>query len=508
MPEAREPETAPMTPVSGDAPTIAVTRSDAAETTGSGPSRLEAMMAEEERHAFRHRMIRALWLSVIGWLAFLASDALMIWGLGHAGPVTLLARIGPALGLIVLLVIARRVDLGAGLLRVMEVCTFATGMISIGILAALHEKGITSSHVPGSVLVLLSYGVTLGSHWRRSLLPVVVTTLALPLTLLAAVPFSPALAEQLADPSRRLEALSLYFIVIGGAGLTLFGGDQVARLRAQIAASASIGRYRLRRRLAAGGMGEVWAAYHEGLRRDVAVKLIRAGAQTGHEVQRFEQEVRATAELTHPNTVRVFDYGVTADGVLYYAMELLEGEDLQKLVGREGGLPCHRALRLVTQAAQALGEAHARGIVHRDVKPANLLVQQAGSGTEYVKLIDFGIARRHDSHGMTQTGMVVGTPGYIAPEAITGAPADARSDVYALGAVLYFALVGRMPFEADTVQALVLAHVHADPPPPSTRAPHPVPPELDAIVLRCLAKDPMDRYANAEALASALLAVR
>ncbi len=503
-----EGPTVPMTPVGTLATANTRPAVEIPSSSARGTDRRRELVDREERRGWQRRLARATSIAAGGWLACLAADLVVVLGLEQAPAIPYLGtRVGAGVLLGVLIAILRRFeDPSRAILRTFELATFSLGMALIGVLAALHEDGIVSYLVPGSVLVLLAYGVTLGSPWRHALLPVTLMTLTLPAALGVAALFSAHIAGQWADPRTRLTFLVEYAIVIGGAALTLIGGDALAGLRRQVAEARSIGRYQLRKRIAAGGMGEVWAAYHAGLRRDVAVKLIRAGSAREDEVQRFEIEVRTTAELTHPNTVRVFDYGVTDDGVWYYAMELLEGENLEQLVAREGVLSSPRALRLVTQAAQALAEAHGHGIVHRDVKPANLLVQRAGSGGEYVKLIDFGIARVVSStSGVTRTGTVVGTPGYIAPEVVTGAPADARADVYALGAVLYFLLAGRKPFEADNVQALVLQHVHAEIAPPSTYAPAPVPEALEAIVARCLAKDPAARYADADELARALL---
>jgi serine/threonine-protein kinase len=176
--------------------------------------------------------------------------------------------------------------------------------------------------------------------------------------------------------------------------------------------------------------------------------------------------VRATSELSHPNTVRVFDYGVTDDGVSFYAMELLHGESLATLIAREGALPPPRAIHLVSQAARALAEAHSKGIVHRDVKPENIFVVHLAEEPDFVKVLDFGVAHlvgpKLDAK-LTQTGALVGTPAWLAPEAIRADPIDARADVYALGAVLYCTLAGTPPFDATNPMLAVDAHLHQVP---------------------------------------------
>jgi serine/threonine-protein kinase len=252
-------------------------------------------------------------------------------------------------------------------------------------------------------------------------------------------------------------------------------------------------------------MGEVWVAYHNGLKRDVAVKILRGdgGNVTPAAVARFEREVSATAELTHPNTIRLFDYGVTDDGLCYYVMELVEGEDIARLVARAGPQPPARALYLVAQAARALAEAHAKGIVHRDVKPENLIVTRAGGEHDFVKVLDFGIAKRaagREEAGLTQTGWVVGTPMWLAPEAFEGTTVGPPADVYALGEVLYLLLSGKPPFEAKSFAAYGDAHTRLAP----GRLPDAIPEDLGAVVMRCLRKSPDDRFRTARELADAL----
>lgn len=285
-----------------------------------------------------------------------------------------------------------------------------------------------------------------------------------------------------------------------------FASHRVWSLRREIFESRSIGRYALRRRIGKGGMGEVWAAWHRALEREVALKILPLADEADElAAARFEREVRLSSGLTHPNTVRVFDYGTTEDGLLYYAMELLHGVSLGELVRRVGPLPPARAVHLLIQAARALGEAHDREIVHRDVKPENLIVTSVGAEHDYIKVLDFGIARiLSEATNLTRTGAVAGTPSTMSPEVITGGPATPASDVYGLGAVLYFALTGRPPFLGEVAASTLIAHLHDPVIPPSVRAPHPIPPDLEEIVMQCLAKSQLDRFPNGRALADAL----
>jgi serine/threonine-protein kinase len=287
----------------------------------------------------------------------------------------------------------------------------------------------------------------------------------------------------------------------------------VGSLRRAVFEARRVGHYELKRRIGRGATGEVWLAHHAALKRDVAVKILRPEACNDVGISRFEREAHATAELVHPNTVRIFDFGSTDDGLWYYAMELLEGETLADLVRREGPLPPARAIQLALQAARALAEAHARRIVHRDVKPSNLFVTTMGGERDFVKVLDFGIARFFRAPGradatLTKDGSIVGTPAYISPEAVLGEEVDARADVYAMGAVIYFMLTAHPPFEAADEGAigLMLAQVSRPPAPPSVRLGAPLPADLEAVVMRCLEKAPAERYADAKELAEALTA--
>jgi serine/threonine-protein kinase len=290
--------------------------------------------------------------------------------------------------------------------------------------------------------------------------------------------------------------------------LLVAGGHQYWRLRRRVYEARSIGRYRLRQKIGSGGMGEVWRAWHPALNREIAVKILKPNETSAAAIARFEREVRATTELQHPNTVRVFDCGVTDDGLWFYAMELLQGQTLAEMA-RGKGIEPERAVHIVRQATRAIAEAHGRGIVHRDVKPENLFVTSLGGERDFVKVLDFGIAKlrdgdERDGETLTREGAMIGTPMFMSPEQASGTTVDPRSDVYSLGAVLYFALTGRPPFDGPNATSVLLGHMSIIPKAPSERAPRTVPPSLDAVVLRCLEKDPSKRYASAADLDAAL----
>jgi hypothetical protein len=393
------------------------------------------------------------------------------------------------------------------LLMVFDLVVYTASSVSIALMCA-RFRGLASPYAPGLCLVVLARTVTAQERWQRGLVMTGIPLAAFYLVLFGSAFFLKDVAAQFHNPAAATMLMLSSAYILGTYAFLVTGGHVVWSLRQQIFEARNLGRYRLRRRLASGGMGDVWVAYHPGLKRDVALKILRADASAPEAVQRFELEARATADLLHPNTVRVFDYGATDDGLWYYVMELLEGETLQEHVDRVGPLPPARAVHIVGQAARALGEAHENGIVHRDVKPRNLFLTSLGGEHDFVKVLDFGIAKIvEDVDGsVTRTGFVLGTPTYMSPEVVVGRPADARSDVYALGAVLYFLVSGAPPFEATETRALLAAHVHQEPIPPSIRLGRALPPDLEAVILRALRKEPSERYASASELALALAA--
>ena len=258
-------------------------------------------------------------------------------------------------------------------------------------------------------------------------------------------------------------------------------------------------RYRLVSQIAAGGMGDVWRATDEVLGREIAVKVLKRelSGERGF-LERFRREARQTAALSHPGIAAVFDYG-EEDGNAYLVMELVPGEPLSDLVARDGALPVPVAISLVVQTADALAVAHRAGLVHRDVKPANLLVTPDGT----VKVTDFGIARALESSQLTATGTVMGTVQYASPEQISGAATTAASDVYSLGIVAYELVAGRSPYQADSNIGLAMAHLQTEPAP----LPDTVPDALAAVILRALAKDPAARPTDGAAFATELRAL-
>ncbi len=280
-----------------------------------------------------------------------------------------------------------------------------------------------------------------------------------------------------------------------------------------------LGAYRLDYVIGKGGMGEVWRAKHTMLARDAAVKLIRgdvlAGA-TGRQEnlirQRFEREARATASLRSPHTVALYDFGRTKDSTYYYVMELLDGIDLQTIVERFGPMPASRVVKVMQGVAASLEEAHHFGMVHRDIKPKNIVMAKIGMHYDFVKVLDFGLVKTRvtdaEANLLTMDGVATGTPAYLAPEIAMGAEnIDGRADLYSLGCVAYFLLTGRLVFEEPTPTAMALAHVQKRPELPSERLGDTVPAGLESIVMRLLEKKPGDRVQDARELRRKLSAL-
>ena len=288
-------------------------------------------------------------------------------------------------------------------------------------------------------------------------------------------------------------------IFSGVASATLYG------LRREVRDARRLGQYTLGEKLGEGGMGVVYRASHAMLRRPTAIKLLADGGDAS--LSRFEQEVQVLADLNHPNIVTVHDYGRTANGSFYYAMELLDGMDLEKLVAADGPQPPERVIHLVRQAARGLHEAHEVGLVHRDIKPANVFLCRHWGEPDAVKVLDFGLAKNNAEPpaGVTGHNVVLGTPLYISPEALNGAGLiTVRSDIYSLGAVAYYMLTAEPVFNGRSALEVCVQHLHSIPIAPSERLGRAVPADLEAIVLRCLAKSPADRFASAAELERAL----
>jgi eukaryotic-like serine/threonine-protein kinase len=296
------------------------------------------------------------------------------------------------------------------------------------------------------------------------------------------------------------------------------GNRVVFNLGADVSRARALGSYKLVERLGQGGMGEVWRASHQLLAREAAIKFIRPEAIAGTNVEeaglllkRFELEASATASLSSAHTIDLYDFGVTEDGTFYYVMELLDGMDCERFVARFGPQPPERVVFLLRQTCESLDEAHAKGLVHRDVKPANVYVCRSGRRCDFVKVLDFGLVANRTAQSatnlrLTMPEQAIGTPEFMSPEIALGQPVDGRADLYGLGCVAYWLLTGRSVFTGNSFYEVISKHMHVTPEPPSTHVPG-LPRDLDALVLSCLEKSPEQRPATARELSRRLAAI-
>jgi eukaryotic-like serine/threonine-protein kinase len=361
-----------------------------------------------------------------------------------------------------------------------------------------------------AAILILTFGLATPKRWPRAALIVGPLALLPFATLLSICLGHPGAMEGLARWTTPLaqhsfDALLLLILAVGSAYET----QAIYRLRREVAETRRLGLYRLRERIGAGGMGEVYLAEHRFLKRPCAVKLIRPEVVADPNArERFEREVQITASLPHPNIVEVYDYGRGEDGTYYYVMEYLPGLSLEVLVERHGPVPPGRAVYLLRQVCRALRAAHSAGLIHRDIKPSNIIAARSSGMDDLAKLLDFGLVlppAGSSTPSLTREGQVLGTPLFMSPEQVTsgGREVDGRSDLYGLGAVAYYLLTGRPPFEGGGGLAVLVAHAR-DPVVPPSRVRHGIPEDLERVVLRCLAKDPAERFQDAESLDRAL----
>ncbi len=289
-------------------------------------------------------------------------------------------------------------------------------------------------------------------------------------------------------------------------------------LARDVSKARRLGNYKLMEKIGSGGMGEVWSAKHKMLARPAAVKLIRpesvgrTGDSTGARtmLHRFEREAQATAMLTSPHSILLYDFGIAEDGIFYYVMELLEGRDLKSLVLGAGPQPAERVVHFLRATCDSLADAHYRGLIHRDIKPANLFTCRRGREFDFIKVLDFGLVKHVTDPGetlsqVTGDGVTSGTPGFMAPEMVTGErTVDGRADIYALGCVAYWLLTGQLVFEGKNAMAILVSHVKEEPVGVSSRTEIEVPRRLEEIVHMCLAKHPHDRPESARVLGEML----
>jgi serine/threonine protein kinase len=406
---------------------------------------------------------------------------------------------------------------GAGLMVIAVVGTFLTRYILVGF---VREHSLVTAEgafmADGYVVMIDLFPTAMFLAIRAALIPssprrtiVVTAMVGVPKVLLSSV-LVPAVDGGLAwrgtlsgaFPSTSIMMWTIATITCTVISRVIYG------LRAEVREARRFGQYVLERKIGEGAMGVVYRATHAMLRRPAAIKLLLKDRASEADLMRFEREVQLTSRLVHPNTISIFDYGRTAEGVFYYVMEYLDGLDLQTLVDRYGPVDPARAIHILAQISGALAEAHALGLIHRDIKPANIVLTERPDEPDVVKVVDFGLVKTFGGNLVESAvrDAITGTPLYMAPEAIAQPDSiDGRSDLYAVGAVAYFLLTGRHVFEAATVLEICSKHMLETPVPPSQRLGKALPADLEAIVLACLAKDREDRPASAAILRTSLL---
>jgi len=378
---------------------------------------------------------------------------------------------------------------------------FARAGDTVSVVATQHV------YLGGWAMLMLTYSILMPNTWQRALV-ILLPTAVLPYGLLLGLRWQvPGMAAAL-DADNMGTPLPA---VLGAVVVGVFGTYTIHAVRREAFKAKQLGQYVLKTKLGAGGMGEVYKAEHQLLKRPCAIKLIKPDKATDTAtLARFEREVQATARLTHWNTIEVFDYGHADDGTFYYVMELLPGLSLEDLVKYHGPLPPERAVHFLRQVCKALREAHAKGLIHRDIKPANIFAAERGGIYDVAKLLDFGLVKQQvlsdDDAKLTQMGTFSGSPLYMCPEQVkTYDKLDARSDIYSLGAVAYYLVTGRPPFVGDSPWDIIAAHSR-DPVEPPAQVNPAVPPDLELVIIRCLAKMPANRFQDVESLEKALAA--
>ncbi len=433
-------------------------------------------------------------IGFIGWLSSETSDVTTVL------PPILALAIALSSGVLNLLTRSSRIDdrrlhlIGLGWIVLMA---------ALGSLAHALREAHLHDHVgafgPG-ILVIAIFPLGLPSPPRHTAIVAGICAVVVP-----AVEFSVAAAGIVEIQPR--DAVDIIGIAIGAALLAYVSSRMIFKLQRDAATARTLGAYELDEKLGEGGMGEVWTARHQLIKRRAAIKLVRpeelAAEGSTEAMERFYREALATSALESPHTVRLFDFGITDEGALYYVMELLDGVDLLFLVNRFGPQSASRTVQILRQVCDSLAEAHDAGLVHRDIKPGNIMICRQGRQVDYVKVLDFGVVSLQPEHlpdgsdQLTQAGAMVGTPAFMAPEAIRGGKVDARADLYSLGCVAYWLLTGEKVFRHSTVVAMAAAHMHDEPEAPSARGVQ-VPPALEELVMSLLAKNPLKRPQGAD----------
>jgi serine/threonine-protein kinase len=401
-------------------------------------------------------------------------------------------------------------------LRVVEFIVFGGTalffvLVSHAVLADSIKAGFVTDITPPWLLMIFTYALLIPNTWQRAAL-VIIPLALIPIGLALSVRLTTEdfTAVMQTDPMYRNTMIRIFLGMIWGSATAIWGVWSIRSLRREAFEAKKMGQYQLKKLLGRGGMGEVYLAEHRMLKRPCALKLIRPDvADIRLNLKRFEREVQSTARLTHWNTVEIYDYGNTEDGVFYYVMEYLPGMNLDDVVRMNGPFPANRAIYLLKQVCEALAEAHCEGLIHRDIKPANIFSARRGGMYDVAKLLDFGLVRQtgltaSPDDDVTREGAITGSPLYMSPEQALGEVPDERSDIYSLGAVAYYLTAGRPPFVDENPMRVIMSHAHDVPTPPSVLNPD-IPLRLEQVIMKCLEKKPEDRFANVRLLLRALI---
>ena len=490
-----------------------LTLSRALTPDGTTPAPAATPPEQGEVTAGRRTVARAMWIGLWIWPSFTLLDVYMCYVAYPSAPFRLFVvyRVLVELAFIGVYRASIRGTMDVKRLFWLQNVTYGTAALAIAMMA-VHLGGIRSPYMHGISIVALVRAALVPTSWRQGVSTYARIALAFPLVMAVGAALSPAARDAWFNTQSLIVFASNYVFVLTSSVIGLITGHIEWRTREQLYRARRVGRYRLQAPIGKGGMGEVWLAWDQSLQRNVALKILRLGTTSSPEaVRRFELEAQAAGRLRGEHVVRVYDAGASEDGLYYIAMEYLTGMNVADLVEQFGPLPPARAIHLALQACVALEEAHAAGIIHRDLKPHNLYLTHMPGDPDFLKLLDFGIARRLAadavSERITITGLLVGTPPYLAPELWFGGEADARSDIYALGITLHVMLTGITPFEGLSMAQLRAAHLagrpaelRLEPRGAATRC-------LEPLLRTCLASSADERVQTVRELHDKLLAV-
>ena len=485
-------------PLSGEGPETPVSHVEAARARGSEPSAgFAPTSASAEREFLAERLALFARIACLASSGFLVMRLVLnaLWNLERFPAFHLAAT---AIFLVVWILAGRRTLSDRGLRRL-----DATGTIGAALAYAMMIPTMSVPWRPDQLVLLIANAVLLG---RAALVPSEPRRTAwISAASVVAIPVATWFLFERTGPQGLVPAA----VVIQAALWSSFAvvlatliSNVTFHLRRSIVRARRLGQYTLLEKIGEGGMGAVYRAEHEMLRRPTAIKLLAPHSAGEETLRRFEREAQLTARLTNPHTITVYDFGRTPDGAFYYVMEYLDGLDLERLVRQAGPLPPGRVVHILREVCEALAEAHGAGLVHRDIKPANIVLSELGGVSDFVKVLDFGLVKdvKGEETRLTREGLLAGTPQYLAPETIQdGMSSDPRSDLYALGAVSYYLLTGTPVFEGRFID-LIQDHLQRSPERPSTRLGRFLPAKLERVVLDCLEKSPARRPESAQEL--------